>query len=279
MMSCLDLVSVVIPCYNSGKTIAQTLSSVKAQTWQNIEVVVVDDGSDDPLTVELLAGLRGITLLRQPNLGLPAARNAGFNAAKGIYVLPLDADDWLDSVAITRMVEAIRMPPYPSYVYCDCALEGERSGVLAAEFNYFEQLSLNLVPYSILIPKKLWMEAGGYDETMREGYEDWEFNIKLGTLGSYGQRVPLPLFHYRISSNGMLVSKSNRLHGKLWSEIKKRHAKSYAPIKFMKLWWLWRKKPSRYPLTLYTLWNVLHVVITERVFSWIFMKLRRHSFT
>lgn len=278
MMSCLDLVSVVIPCYNSGKTIAQTLSSVKAQTWQNIEVVVVDDGSDDPLTVELLAGLRGITLLQQPNRGLPAARNAGFNAAKGIYVLPLDADDWLDSVAITRMVEAIRMPPYPSYVYCDCALEGERSGVLSAEFNYFEQLSLNLVPYSILIPKKLWIEAGGYDETMREGYEDWEFNIKLGTLGLYGQRVPIPLFHYRISSNGMLVSKSNRFHGKLWSEIKRRHAKSYAPVSFIKMWWFWKNKPSRYHLTLYIFWNVLHLIIGENFFIWIFLKLRRHSF-
>jgi len=273
-----NLVSVVIPCFNSGKTIKQTIFSVKAQTYRNIEIIVVDDGSDDPMTIELLDGLDGVTLLRQQNLGLPVARNEGFRAAKGEYVMPLDADDWLEPNAIACMLNALSIPPHPSYVYCDSVLEGERSGVLSAEFNYFEQLSLNLVPYCILVSKKLWVDAGGYDETMCDGYEDWEFNIRLGTLGRYGQRVPLPLFHYRISSNGMLVSKSNRLHGRLWSQIKQRHPAYYTPISLLKQWWYWINKPSRYPIFLYLFWNALHEIIPNKAFTWIFMRIRRHPF-
>ena len=272
-----ELISVVIPCYNSGATLAQTVASVKAQTWTNLEIIVVDDGSTEPNTCAVLAALEGATVASQPNSGLPAARNAGFRAARGEYVLPLDADDWLEPTALEEMMQVLKSSAHASFVFCDLQLEGEASGVLQKHYNFFEQLSLNQLPYCLLMPKRLWTEAGGYDESMRQGYEDWEFNIRLGTLGYYGQRVAQPLFHYRVSSSGMLISKSNRLHGRLWSEVQARHKSTYRWSNLIRLWREWSGRPSRYPLSLHLVWMVLHRLLPASAFSWLFRVQRQRS--
>jgi len=272
-----ELITVVIPCYNSGATLAQTVTSVKAQTWTNLEIIVIDDGSTDPYTCTVLAALEGVNVVSQPNSGLPAARNAGFRAARGEYVLPLDADDWLEPTALKVMMQVLKSTPQASFVFCDLQLEGEASGVLKKNYNFFEQLSVNQLPYCLLMPKRLWVEAGGYNESMCLGYEDWEFNIRLGTLGHYGQRVALPLFHYRVSSSGMLISKSNQLHGRLWSEIQSRHESTYRWPNLIRLWREWSSRPSRYPLSLYLVWLVLHRVLPAQAFSWVFRTQRQRS--
>lgn len=273
----MDLVSVVIPCYNSGATLGQTVASVKAQTWPNIETIVIDDGSTDPMTREVLATLVDVAVVRQANSGLPAARNAGFRAARGDYVLPLDADDWIEPEMISAMMQAIQSSGHAGYVYCDIRLEGEGNGVLQKEYNFFEQLSLNQMPYCLLMPKRLWAEAGGYDETMRQGYEDWEFNIRLGARGYYGRRVALPLFHYRVSSSGMLISKSNRLHGLLWSEIQARHKSLYKPLSLLRLWREWADKPSHFPPLMYFFWIGLHRILPASIYASLFKRLRART--
>lgn len=272
-----NLVSIVIPCYNSGATLGQTVASVKAQTWPNIEIIVIDDGSTDPMTCEVLAALVDVAVVRQPNSGLPAARNAGFRVARGEYVLPLDADDWIAPETIAVLMQAIGSAAHNGFAYCDAQLEGESSGVLQKSYNFFEQLSLNQLPYCLLMPKRLWEEAGGYDETMRQGYEDWEFNIRLGALGYYGLRVLLPLFHYRVSSSGMLISKSNRLHGLLWSEIQARHRALYKPFSLFRLWRKWADKPSHYPLVMYFFWIGLHRILPASLFAALFRHFRART--
>jgi len=277
MKSDVELISVVIPCYNSGATIEQTIASVKAQTWPNLEIIVVDDGSTEPATCAVLSALEGVVFVRQPNYGLPAARNAGFRASRGEYVLPLDADDWLEPPALKVMLEVLQSSPEASFVFCDLQLEGEASGILQKNYNFFEQLSLNQLPYCLLMPKRLWTEAGGYDEGMRKGYEDWEFNIRLGILGHYGQRVGQPLFHYRVSATGMLISKSNRLHGLLWSEIQALHKATYRFSNLIQLWHEWSGRPSRYPLSLHLVWIGLHRLLPAPAFSWLFRVQRYRS--
>lgn len=270
-----EFISVVIPCYNSGATLEQTVASVKAQTWTNLEIIVVNDGSTEPDTCKVLMALEGVTVLSQPNLGLPAARNAGFRSASGEFVLPLDSDDWLEPSALEEMMHALKSSADASFVFSDLQLEGEASGVLQKNYNFFEQLSLNQLPYCLLVPKRLWTEVGGYDESMCQGYEDWEFNIRLGTLGYYGNRVPQPLFHYRVSSSGMLISKSNRLHGRLWSEVQARHKSTYRWTNLIRLWRQWSGRPSQYPLWLHLVWMLVHRLLPESGFSWLFM-LQRH---
>jgi GT2 family glycosyltransferase len=266
-----ELISVVIPCYNSGATLEQTVASVKAQIWTNLEIIVVNDGSSEPNTLTVLAGLKGVTVVSQPNSGLPAARNAGFRAACGEYVLPLEP------TALEVMMQVLKSSAHASFVFCDLQLEGEASGVLQKHYNFFEQLSLNHLPYCLLMPKRLWAKAGGYDESMRQGYEDWEFNIRLGTLGYYGQRVAQPLLHYRVSSSGMLISKSNRLHGLLWSEIQARHKATYRWSILIRLWCEWSGRPSQYPLSLCLIWIGLHRLLPAPAFLWLFRTQRQRS--
>ena len=277
MKNDMELISIVIPCYNSGATLEQTIASVKAQTWPNLEIIVVDDGSTDSGTCFILAELEGVVIVRQSNSGLPAARNAGFRVARGEYVLPLDADDWLEPSALEVMLQVLKSSPDASFVFCDLQLEGEASGVLEKNYNFFEQLSLNQLPYCLLMPKRLWTEAGGYDESMHKGYEDWEFNIRLGILGHFGQRVPQPLFHYRVSASGMLISKSNRLHGLLWSEIQALHKATYRFSSLIQIWGEWSRRPSRYPLSLHLIWMGLHRLLPAPVFSWLFRTQRQRS--
>lgn len=271
------LVSVVIPCYNSGATIAQTVASVRSQTWPDIEIVVVDDGSTDAATVAVLDALEGVVFVRQKNAGLPAARNVGFSKAQGTYVLPLDADDWLEPEAIACLMEGLRSDASAAYSYCFLQLEGEARGVLAKSYNFFEQLFLNQMPYCLLIPKTAWAELGGYDESMRKGYEDWEFNIRLGAAGYFGHVVQSPLFHYRVASGGMLLSQSNRLHGELWAQIQSKHGDLYRMPKLMSLWWEWRRRPSTYPLALYFFWLAVHRLLPTSAFASLFRWLRKRS--
>jgi len=92
----LPLVSVIVPAYNAEAFIAQTLDSIISQTYQNIEILVVDDGSQDrtPEIVESFAQRdQRITLLRQANAGVAAARNLAIEKSNGEYIAPIDADD------------------------------------------------------------------------------------------------------------------------------------------------------------------------------------------
>jgi glycosyltransferase involved in cell wall biosynthesis len=272
-----DLVTVVIPCYNSGATVTQTVDSVHIQTWPNIEIVVIDDGSTDPQTIGALEALQCVRLIRQGNAGLPAARNAGFAAANGTYVLPLDADDWLEPDAIEQLVAGLRGDSTASFAYSYLQLEGEARGVLAKSYNFFEQLFLNQMPYCLLLPRSTWESVGCYDESMRKGYEDWEFNIRLGAAGCYGYVVQRPLFRYRVSSGGMLLSQSNRLHGALWAEIQDKHKDIYNLPRLIGLWREWRDRPSTYPLLLYFAWFAMHRLLPPAAFSALFRWLRQRS--
>lgn len=273
----IELVSVVIPCYNSGATLSKTIESVFAQTWPHVEIVIVDDGSTDHKTLDLIKSLSGITLIRQVNRGLPAARNTGFYAAGGKYILPLDADDWIDPDTIATLLGALKASSAASFAFCDAQLEGEASGRLQKHYNYFEQLFLNQLPYCLLLPKSLWEKVGGYDESMRQGYEDWEFNIRLGSCGHHGVRIPHPLFHYRVSSSGMLMSKSNRLHGFLWAEIQNKHRFLYKPFNLYRLWGQWKTMPSNRPLLVYFVWLVLYRILPASAFLWLFSWLRMNA--
>ena len=90
-------VSVIIPCYNAGEWIDEAVDSVLSQTYKDYEIIIVNDGSSDPLTQEKLRSYESssIQVIHQENKGPAAARNTGIRSARGEYILPLDADDML----------------------------------------------------------------------------------------------------------------------------------------------------------------------------------------
>ena len=121
----MNLVSVVIPCYNSGIYIEKAINSVKNQTYKNVEIIVVNDGSTDSYTLKYFKNVKNITLINQKNKGLPNARNVGIKKAKGKYILPLDADDWIRKDAIQLMVKSIQEFNC-GFVFSNITLEGKK---------------------------------------------------------------------------------------------------------------------------------------------------------
>jgi len=273
----MEKVSVIIPCFNSGSTINKTINSLRNQTWKNLEIIVIDDGSNDQYTIKVIKNLKDIKLITQLNKGLPNARNVGIENSTGKFFIPLDADDWLENDAIERLLEALKKNKNASYAYSFLSLEGELNGTLKKSYNFFEQLFLNQMPYCILLSKHIWSKVGKYDETMVDGYEDWEFNIRLGINGYYGIVVQKPLFHYNVSSNGMLISNSLKKHGILWGKIQKKHFKTYHFFSLIDLWKKWRKRPSRYPLVLYFFWRAIYKILPTKIFNFIFKFLLNFS--
>ncbi|WP_354585086.1 glycosyltransferase family A protein [Hymenobacter sp. UYCo722] len=103
-------VSVLIPAYNAAAYIEQTLDSVLAQTWPNIEVIVVDDGSQDETLAKALRYAGGkVQIVSQANSGASAARNRAFALATGEYIQYLDADDLLQHNKIAVQMECFRL--------------------------------------------------------------------------------------------------------------------------------------------------------------------------
>tara|TARA_Y100000589_G_scaffold209444_1_gene197498 strand:+ start:1284 stop:2174 length:891 start_codon:yes stop_codon:yes gene_type:complete len=275
-----SLISVIVPCYNSGRTLKRTILSIKEQTWNQKEIILVNDGSTDHLTIEVIKELQDekiIKLINQENFGLAAARNTGVNQSSGNYLFFLDADDWIEPSALQIMYKKLLENNNSGYIFTDTYLEGKRNGFLKNEYNFFEQLFLNQIPYSIFISKKNFIKNGFYDENMKLGYEDWEFNVRLASNNLIGKRVPIPLFHYDVQNTGMLLSKSLNNHVKIWKVIKTKNKDLYTFNNLLSSWWLWRRRPSSYPLFIFFVWYLMLKILPDNLTLKIFLTLRNIS--
>lgn len=197
-------VTVVVPAFNAEATLAQTLRSVSAQTQQSLEILVVDDGSTDG-TAELAAELARteprLTLIRQENAGVAAARNAGLARARGAYVTWLDADDVWHPAKIERQLAAFDASEVPlAFVYTGYRLIdatgvvlrnprtlADVSGATVARqiaTTYFTNVS------SIMAPRALAQVLGGHDPRLRawgiEGAEDLLLQLRLALCAPVG---------------------------------------------------------------------------------------------
>ncbi|HEY2843827.1 MAG TPA: glycosyltransferase, partial [Bryobacteraceae bacterium] len=224
-----ELVSVVVPCYNPTSFLRETLASIAAQTHRNIEVIVVNDGTNLPESLALLKDVAGQAslYLEQSNRGLAAARNTGFRAAKGSFVLPLDADDLIQPTYVAECLAALKKDEAAAFVYTDYQVFGTKKySEHPGEYNLYRLLDRNYFTYASLIRKPVWEAAGGYDDSMRLGYEDWEFWLRLGSRGCYGCRLPRILFHYRKHA-ASLYDTALAHHDQLVAYIQSRHPELY----------------------------------------------------
>lgn len=240
-------VSVVVPCYNGGRFIAQLLDSLARQTFRDFEIVIVDDGSTEAATRQTLDGLDpSIRVIRQPNKGLSAARNAGIAAARAELVFPLDCDDMIEPSLLTEALALLRAAPADvALILCHKRLAGAASGLLERHFNRFDLLFANPIPSGVLLRKASWQAVGGYDETMRDGYEDWEFYLRLMLRGYRGITIPKPYVIYHVSAGGMLFNKSSGKHAAIWRQMRRKHAPAYRPLAMLRLWRVSRNGSGR----------------------------------
>ncbi|MEN8245762.1 MAG: glycosyltransferase [Thermodesulfobacteriota bacterium] len=181
----LPLVSVIIPTYNRGWTLAEAVESVLAQDYKDFELIVVDDGSTDD-TKDILAAYDGITVLGQANQGVSAARNNGVAHSRGTYVAFLDSDDlWLPQ-KLAVQVDFFRKNP--EALICQTQETWVRNGrrVNSGKRHqkqsgmFFERsLELCLVsPSAVMMKKAFFGEMGGFDENL-PACEDYDLWIRI----------------------------------------------------------------------------------------------------
>ena len=190
------LVSVVIPAYNAENTLADTLRSVCGQTYQLLEILVVDDGSTDrtpDIAAEFAAGDARIRLLRKANGGVASARNFGVDHARGEYVAPIDADDIWHPTKIEKQVGvAIQEDERLGFVYSFFRRIDQQGNVVSSgPMRMFRGNVLHQHVYtnfvgngsSLLLRKSAIIEAGGYEERLRrrgvEGCEDILLQLRI----------------------------------------------------------------------------------------------------
>lgn len=202
-------VSVIIPCYNQGQYVVETIQSVLAQTYDDFEIIVVNDGSSEEETVNLLATLSmpKTSVIHTGNQGLAAARNSGIAAACGEYILPLDADDTISVEYLEKGVALLEENPSIGVVYGMADYFGARTGQWELpEYSPVGLLAENMIFCSALFRRCDWKKVGGYKTAMRHGWEDWEFWLTLSEAGVGFVRIPEVLFHYRVRYASMTSS-------------------------------------------------------------------------
>lgn len=193
------LVSVIVPLYNAAPYITETLESIVASTYRPLEVVVVNDGSkDDSLRVaEAFAQTHPkVRVFDQANAGVSVARNHAIREAKGIYILPVDADDRISPNYIVQAVEA--MNPDVRVVGCRAEYFGAKEGEWQLPAYSPELLARrNMIHVSSLFRKADWEQVGGFCE--QDIYrEDWDFWLSIMELGGTYVRLDEIGLYYRV---------------------------------------------------------------------------------
>lgn len=195
------VVSVIIPCFNSGEFIAKAVESALEQTCKDLEVIIVDDGSTEKQTVDVLNNSRWerTRILRQENKGPAAARNIGIRTAKGEFILPLDADDYIDPTYVEKALAVMRSHPGVGIVYCKAMRFGIENGPWELPPYSLDRMVFdNIIFCTALYRKSDWEKVGGYTETLRHGVEDYEFWIKLLSKDIEVHQIDEYLFHYYV---------------------------------------------------------------------------------
>ncbi len=230
-------VVVIIPCYNHGAFVGDAVASCHAQRDADVRIIIINDGSDDgftPAACDVLAGER-VRVIHQDNRGLPAARNRGLRESESEFVVFLDADDWLEPTFISRLhgeLAAARAGPegdHVSHAYCQERLVELGTGIWRVPpWDPLLLMITNLHPVTTLVRRECLEAVGGFDETMRGGYEDWDLWLKFAQRGWRGVRIAEPLFVWRRHSHTTMVMEVIHNHEALYRGLMSRHAAMYA---------------------------------------------------
>ena len=198
--------AIIIPCYNDGKYLPDAIASVAACDPSLIELLIVNDGSTDPQTLDYLRQLegQGYRILHQDNRGLAAARNAGIAATSAPYILPLDSDNKLQPEYLTLSLGVFKQQPDVSVIYGDKNIFGYKELIeRVCAPDYETLIKSNYIDACAPYKRSLWINLNGYDEKMRSGWEDWDFWLRAMSLGYIFYHINKPLFDYRLRMGSM----------------------------------------------------------------------------
>lgn len=262
MEDLLETVSVVITCYNQGQYLEECINSVTNSDYPNIEIILVDDGSEDTFTQKTLDKLDSgkIKIIRQNNQGVCAARNNGIAAASGKYILPLDADDKIADTYISKAVEILAQNPQIGIVLCNGILWAFQSGG-GGKWKLKNPTITNMLIQNRIFPSALFRKSdfeklGGYNPIMETGCEDWELWLNFLENGLKPYKIDEELFYHRIAEN---FRSKNAIRPQNYIKIRyniiKLHKKLYLKYSFI----------VALPLMFMILKNILSFAVKKRV--------------
>lgn len=209
-----NLVSVVIPCFNSESFIRECIYSVLGQTYDEIEVIVVDDGSTDGTLKILEEFSKSITVLKQENHGAASARNRGIKQSRGRFIALLDSDDIWKPDKLEKQMDIMRNSNF-DLVYCG----GESMGQAGPPRRYVPSFSGNCYQHFVENPtkaivilgcssavfrKSILDQSGYFNEDFMGAAEDWDFFRRYSRHGEFGFSEEILMkyrFHYNSISN------------------------------------------------------------------------------
>ena len=204
-------VSVIIPSHNHAPFIQEAIDSVLAQTFRDVEIIVIDDGSTDDTRQKLKPYMDAgrIKCLFQQNLGPSTARNAGLKLARGRYIKFLDSDDFLYPEQIERQLKDIQMEPDAismtdaAILKLDGRLENRPVHLVIRENQLASFIESNRgVIHAYLVPKYMLDGVGGFDESLNCS-EDTDLWIRILETGAYMKHLPMIGCCYRMLKQGL----------------------------------------------------------------------------
>jgi glycosyltransferase involved in cell wall biosynthesis len=260
-------VTVVIPCFNHGNFLLESVERALGQHGGPPKVIVVDDGSTDPETARALEALPPeVQLIRQQNAGVASARNAGFERSDGDLLLMVDADDRLTLDAIDVLRPPLESNPRVGYCYGLMKLIGDWSGVLRfPDFDPYILLHRSIAGAQLgLVRRAAWEDAGGFDPAI-DGYEDWDFCLSALEHGWRGLQIPQVTHEYR--KHGRSGNEEHRRRYRhVYRQLRAKHAELFARRKEFaaetelgpmgrlayRTYWAWRPVPARVENAIYS---------------------------
>lgn len=201
------LISVIIPAFNSEKTIGETIESVLNQTWKNLELIVINDGSQDS-TLDVINSIKDsrLKVFSYPNAGVAASRNRGISQVKGEFISFLDADDLWTTDKLESQLKALQENPQAAVAYSwsdhidqnNQFIRGGPRYTINGDV-YAELLKSNFLANgsNILVRAQALSEVGGFNKAFTPA-EDWDMFLRLASRYHF-VAVPSPQVLYRIT--------------------------------------------------------------------------------
>lgn len=225
----IEKVSIVIACYNDHEYIEKSVQSALDQTYKNKEIIVVDDGSNlntKAILKELEPKLD--LLITQDNSGVSVARNKGISVATGKFILILDSDDFYEPTFCEKAIQVFQNKSDIKIVTCYAnwfSLNSDAS-LFKPQGGKLKNFLINNRALSVMFKRSDFLIAGGYDEKMSYGYEDWELYLRLLKSGGKADVLPEVLFNYRNKKNSR-NKKANLAKYRILKYIYIKHADVY----------------------------------------------------
>lgn len=230
------LVSVIIPSYNHGCYLYESVESVVNQTYSNIEIIIINDGSSDDTKVianALMSEHKNIRFFDREHEGIVNTRNFGLFVSSGKYILFLDGDDKIHPDFLKETVAILDSKPSVGFVYTAVQHIGIRTDIWSGgEFNPQKFLRENQLTCTALFRREIFEQTGGMKPVMEDGYEDWEFWISAYEKGWHGYLLDKPYFYYRKINNISRLGKlyqNQLLENVLKARIINLHRELYSP--------------------------------------------------